>query len=101
YVHPDYYYNHENQDWKELYSHIDHCLESLRQTLICQADVSVYTLKWTPHSRFKPTVKVPQPHACVDWGRLHEWMKRRSARLEDMVPPDPSLYKNMKNKTDS
>jgi hypothetical protein len=109
YLYPDYYYNHEEQDWHELESHagmhpnttipcilltcfLDHCLESLRQTLMCQPDVSVYTLEWTPHSRVKPTVRVPQAHACVDWSALHEWMLERAGKLEDMVPPDPSLY---------
>lgn len=111
-MHPDYYYSHEEQDWKELESHAggsmkpvaqmarrkiliiatDHCLESLRQTLLCQPDVSVYTLEWTPHSRFKPTVRVPQPHTCVDWSKLHTWMLDRAAKLEDMVKLDPSLY---------
>ncbi|KAF2826766.1 hypothetical protein CC86DRAFT_416493 [Ophiobolus disseminans] len=96
YFYQDYYYSHEEQNWHELESHaVDHCLESLRQTLLCQADVSVYTLEWTPHSRFKPTVRVSQPHVCVDWPRLHDWMLKRAAKLEDMTPPDPSLYKDI------
>ena len=70
----------------------DHCLEGLRQALMCQADMSVYTLEWTSHSKVKPTVRVPQPHACVDWPGLHEWMKGRSARIEDLEPPPPELY---------
>lgn len=55
---------------------------------MCQADVSLYTLEWTPHSKVKPTVRVPQPHACVDWNKLHEWMKERAAITEDMVHPE-------------
>ncbi|KAK1777757.1 hypothetical protein QBC45DRAFT_329915 [Copromyces sp. CBS 386.78] len=98
YIHREYYYDHETQDWAELYSHVDHCLESLRQEILCNADVSVYTLKWTPHSRFKPTVKVPQPHACVDWEALHGWMKGRQARLEDMVGPPESLFEGKDSK---
>ncbi|KAK3399799.1 hypothetical protein B0T20DRAFT_406986 [Sordaria brevicollis] len=98
YLHPEYYYGHEQQDWDELYSHVDHCLESLRQEILCNADVNVYTLKWTPHSRFKPTVKVPQPHACVDWDALHGWMKGRQARLEDMVGPPESLFEGKESK---
>ncbi|KAI1630543.1 hypothetical protein F4809DRAFT_636470 [Biscogniauxia mediterranea] len=93
YIHPDYYYNHEDQDWDELYSHVDHCLESLRQEVMCSADVNIYTLQWTPHSRLKPTVRVPQPHACVNWGALHKWMNERAARLDDMEQPPKSLYK--------
>jgi len=92
YLHPEYYYDHEAQDWDELYSHVDHCLESLRQEVLCTADVNVYTLEWTKHSRFKPTVRVPQPHACVDWENVHDWMKSRAAGLDDMVGPPDSLY---------
>ncbi|KAK4189737.1 hypothetical protein QBC35DRAFT_449981 [Podospora australis] len=95
YLHPEYYYSHEKQDWKELYSHVDHCLESLRQELMCSADVNVYTLKWTRHSRFKPSVKVPQPHACVDWEALHGWMKGRASRFEDMIGPPDRLYEGL------
>jgi len=92
YVHPEYYYSHEDQDWSELYSHVDHCLESIRQELMCNADVNVYTLKWTRHSRFKPTVKVPQPHACVDWKGLHGWMIGRAAKLDDMIGPPEGMF---------
>ncbi|KAK0634752.1 hypothetical protein B0T17DRAFT_622765 [Bombardia bombarda] len=92
YIHPDYYYNHETQDWAELYSHVDHCPESLRQEILCSADANVYTPQWTAHSRVKPTVRVPRPHACVDWAALHGWMQGRAARLDDMVGPPYSLY---------
>lgn len=33
-------------------------------------------------------MRVPQAHMCVDWPKLHVWMRARAARLEDMVPPD-------------
>lgn len=72
--------------------HVDHCLESLRQSVMCSADVSVYTLEWTPHSKVKPAVRVPQPHACVDWEALHGWMEGRAASLADAVGPAESIY---------
>ena len=91
YFHPEYYYPGE-QAWDELFMHVDHCLESLRQVVMCSADVSVYTLQWTPHNRHKPGVKVPQPHACTDWEALHKWMLGRGASLSDAVGPPESLY---------
>ncbi len=94
YLHPEYYYQGE-QAWEELFSHADHCLESLRQTVMCSADVSVYALKWTPHSRYKPSVMVPQPHACVDWEALHLWMSGRAASLDDIVGPPEDLYEGI------
>ncbi|KAH6646655.1 hypothetical protein BKA67DRAFT_524403, partial [Truncatella angustata] len=92
FMHPEYYYGKEGQSWDELFMHADHCLESLRLAVMCQADVSVYTLKWTPHNRYKPAVKVPQPHACVDWRALHEWMAGRSASLDDVVGPPENMF---------
>lgn len=95
YFHPEYYYPGE-QAWDELFMHVDHCLESLRQVVMCSADVSVYTLQWTPHNRHKPAVKVPQPHACTDWEALHEWMLGRSASLSDAVGPPEILYDDVR-----
>lgn len=94
-MHPEYFYQ-GDQDWDELFYHADHCLESLRQAVMCSADVSVYTLKWTPHSRYKPSVEVPQPRACVDWEALHEWMSGRAASLDDVIGPPESLYEGVK-----
>lgn len=85
YLHPEYYYDHEEQDWAELYHHVDHCLEALRQQILCSADVNIYTLKWTSHSKTKPSIEIPQPHACVNWDVLHQWMLERAARYDDLV----------------
>jgi len=92
YMYPDYYYSQKEQDWPELESHADHCLESLRQIVLCHADTSVYTLEWTRHSRVKPTVRVPQQHACANWPELHGWMKGRAGQIDKMVPPPDELY---------
>lgn len=118
YLHPDYYYSAPGQNWEELESHAgkfvvyallflqasakdsdsnltpDHCLESLRQSLMCQPDLSVYTLEWTRHSRFKPAVRVPQPHTCMNFNRIHDWMEGRLATNDEMVPPDPAMYES-------
>lgn len=116
YFYADYYYS-QDDDWDDLEMHAgknnlyripmtgishadtwllfpDHCIESLRQTLMCSADVSLYTLEWTRHSRHshKPSVRVPQAHACVDWSKLHEWMMDRAALFEKMVPPPGELF---------
>ncbi|KAK4206825.1 hypothetical protein QBC37DRAFT_476789 [Rhypophila decipiens] len=84
YLHPEYYYN-DDEDMDELWLHLDHCLESLRQQLLCSADVNIYTLRWTPHSKTKPSIQIPQAHACVNWDHLHSWMLGRAAKYEDLV----------------
>ncbi|CAI6338766.1 unnamed protein product [Periconia digitata] len=93
-LNPDYYYS-TDHDWEYLYEHVDHCLESLRQTLMCQADLSIYTLRWTPHSSTKPGVHVPNPNVCVDWDGLHGWMKGRAASLEDVITLPEEIYEEL------
>ncbi|KAK0737598.1 hypothetical protein B0T21DRAFT_439502 [Apiosordaria backusii] len=77
-----------NETWADLTVHVDHCLESLRQLVLCNADTNVYTLHWTDHSRLKPSVKVPQQSVCVDWEGLHGWMKGRGVGFGEMVHPE-------------
>ncbi|KAH7325712.1 hypothetical protein B0I35DRAFT_508060 [Stachybotrys elegans] len=91
-MYPDYYYGSEEQDWDELAAHVDHCLETIRQALLCSADVNVFTLIWTSHSKTKPSTRVPQQHACVNWDVLQEWMLGRAASFDQMIGPDPRLY---------
>lgn len=91
YMYPDYYYSDNTTDWEEVHEHMDHCLESLRQELLCSADLNLWTFQWTPHSRVKPANHIPQQHACVDWDSLHSWMQNRAITWDDMVtPPDVS-----------
>jgi len=97
YLYKDYYFpDHDKVDWAEIWMHVDHCLESLRQEVLCNADTSVYALEWTPHSSLRPSVRVPQAHVCVDWDHLHEWMKERAATNDDMVRPPDSMFAEAK-----
>jgi hypothetical protein len=91
-MHPEYYYSDGKQDMAEIYDHVDHCLETLRQELMCSADSSIVALRWTSHNRDKPSVVIPQPRVCVDWNGLHDWMRRRAAKGTDMVRPSDNLY---------
>jgi Mycotoxin biosynthesis protein UstYa len=55
--------------------HIDHCIESIRQSLTCNADISATTYKWTKSKRIDPVMNVV--HKCRDFDRLQEWVKSR------------------------
>ena len=72
----------------KLFLHVDYCLESLRQEVMCFADVNVFTLKWTGHSHVKPMIT----HACVDCEALYNWMLDRAASLQDLEGSPESLY---------
>lgn len=90
-MYPDYYYSGNATDWEEVHEHMDHCLESLRQELLCSADLNLWTFQWTSHSRVKPANHVPQQHVCVDWDALHSWMQDRAISWDDMVDPPDGL----------
>ena len=66
------FYLHETQS--EPFGHIMHCLDSLRQDILCQADD-------TP--RFTGTIPsrsgVGQNRVCRDWDKLAAWAKRHTA----------------------
>ena len=76
----------DSKVWENLYMHVDHCLESLRQSAICSPDINIFTLAWEP-GRAKPNIEFPQAHACVDWKVLSAWTKRRAATYMDVVTP--------------
>lgn len=74
-LHKDYYDGHEghaalqdrgqNTVDEELFGfeHIGHCVDSIRQSLTCNADLSVLTWNWDEgEQRHRPKLTVP--HVC-------------------------------------
>lgn len=51
--------------------HIDHCIDSIRQSLMCNADTSLITYDWLKSNIMEPQLKTV--HMCRDFGRLREW----------------------------
>ncbi|KAI1266570.1 hypothetical protein F5Y18DRAFT_381936 [Xylariaceae sp. FL1019] len=59
----------------------DHCLDLIRQALMCRADTSLMTFHWEAGSR-EPMLKLESPeHDCVDWEDLMQ--KPESRRVSD------------------
>lgn len=61
-------------------SHVDHCMNVLRQVLECSGSVDMVTFNWVEGKKF------PQPDfnnnkVCRDFGKLREWT------MENMVTP--------------
>ena len=54
--------------------HFDHCIDYLRQGIMCASDISPVVWKWdteTNHSRAVSTVY----HTCRDFDKVNEWAK--------------------------
>jgi len=54
--------------------HSEHCLDILRQGIMCHGDTSLLTLKWAPWTKI-PLANFSAPHQCVDWERLDGWVR--------------------------
>ncbi|KAI9845205.1 MAG: hypothetical protein M1838_001823 [Thelocarpon superellum] len=52
--------------------HIDHCIDTIRQNLMCNADVSVLVWEWDESS--KRTKEIAQiAHTCRDRDKIRQW----------------------------
>ncbi|KAF7527335.1 hypothetical protein G7054_g10498 [Neopestalotiopsis clavispora] len=66
----------------DLRGHADHCIEDIRQSLMCHADLSVVTFDWRADKR-KPWPNFHLDQTCVDWNALDAWAAKRSFSIFD------------------
>ncbi|KAL5340873.1 hypothetical protein BJX70DRAFT_396256 [Aspergillus crustosus] len=60
-----------------FWAHLDHCSESLRQSLMCSSDVSTITWVWSDEvKRWQADGR--SVHTCRDFGKIQEWAFGRS-----------------------
>ncbi|PSR84222.1 hypothetical protein PHLCEN_2v5510 [Hermanssonia centrifuga] len=99
----DYYADPETGDIgnivkNELHGHLDHCVDMLRQALMCSADISPLVWQWSEKARIaKPASDVM--HTCRNFDNIVEWAKTNrikhhfdtTARIEDTVAPTGML----------
>lgn len=60
----------------------DHCIDSLRQYLMCRPDGGLLTFDWIPDLP-GPWANFEVEHQCVDWDVVHAWSKARSVDIYD------------------
>ncbi|WPH02707.1 Hypothetical protein R9X50_00557500 [Acrodontium crateriforme] len=69
----DYYDKHEGSfagaSEKIVHGHLEHCVEILRQTLMCHGDTSLLTYNWVK-GREMPYPNFNTLHVCKDWDAL-------------------------------
>lgn len=54
------------------YAKSDHCLEILRQGVMCRGDISLVTFSWDSAARL-PLADFSRPHECVNFEKLNRW----------------------------
>ncbi|KXG51447.1 uncharacterized protein PGRI_094590 [Penicillium griseofulvum] len=76
------YYN-DTMPWTP--THVDHCIDSIRQNLMCNADLSLMTFHWVDDD-MAPKPLFRRTHECANWENIQEWASKRSFN-----PDDPNL----------
>lgn len=56
----------------------------LRQSVMCQGDTQLLTMKWRTDGRV-PTANFTMPHKCVNWEGLEDWAASR--RISKLIDP--------------
>lgn len=70
---------------------LDHCVELLREAIMCRADTSLSTFEYV-QARAQPLTAVARGHhQCVDWDQLMQWVRKRAVPIFEpgvLVSPD-------------
>ncbi|KAJ7910447.1 hypothetical protein B0H13DRAFT_2661031 [Mycena leptocephala] len=95
-LHADYY----KDDAMEI-DHLDHCIDWIRQALMCAGDTSVVVWQWDPKQN-KTTFQGDVAHTCRNFDKLRDWGKSHrirthydtSVRIEDdiVIPVIPKQF---------
>ncbi|KAK1984741.1 hypothetical protein LZ30DRAFT_812672 [Colletotrichum cereale] len=73
-LYPEYQPMLSSQTGELIPMHIDHCIDELRQAVMCRADVTVLTSDWIDWHP-KPWLNFNVEHECVNWERIFRWSK--------------------------
>ncbi|PQE18761.1 tat pathway signal sequence protein [Rutstroemia sp. NJR-2017a WRK4] len=90
-IYKDYYLVNETEvelvEWK---AHIDHCIEMMRESIMCRADPSLSTFKWLHGDAQSLTAVAEGHHQCVNWQSLLAWVRSQSVPIfEDGILQAP------------
>ena len=82
-LHSEYYRPHNpgpnpgDQDELLGPDHVDHCIDAIRQSLMCSSDVSVLVWKW--NKKWQRSLEVGQiVHTCRRFDKIQAWAKERA-----------------------
>ncbi|KAF1955636.1 hypothetical protein CC80DRAFT_415111 [Byssothecium circinans] len=57
--------------------HLDHCLETLRISLMCTADLSLYNFRWHAADDDRPQPETHGRRKCANWESVDTWARTR------------------------
>lgn len=66
----------------------------LRTSIMCTADVSLYTFHWQDPKAAKPGAKSNAERKCVNWSGVEDWARSRAVEKDPwLVLPDGEVVK--------
>ena len=104
YMYPTYYFPDISEQEKiDNRFHNEHCIDMLRQSIMCHADIAPVTMRWG-HTQPVPLANFSSPHQCANWADINDWAKTRS--IENLTEPGYLMHpefgivypKNFENK---
>jgi hypothetical protein len=55
--------------------HLAHCLETLRQSVMCYSDITPYAFRWIDGNPMPHREWDRSPHVCRNFEKIHDWAK--------------------------
>ncbi|KAK0636388.1 hypothetical protein B0T17DRAFT_80527 [Bombardia bombarda] len=75
FAYSDYYALHGQKKNKD--EHIFHCIDHIREILMCHGDVAMHTYEWSP-TKSEPVMKPQATHVCRKWEPIAEYARTHS-----------------------
>lgn len=64
--------------------HLVHCVDVLRQAIMCHGDTNILTWDFEPGHMGKPVANGTVMHSCRNFDTIYEWTKERQVYFEEI-----------------
>ena len=90
-LYPAYYYPTENSEaeQKARVAHAGHCLEAIRQSVMCTPDLTPRSVRWEDEERENIAMNPSGKMQCLDWESLQRNIRGKSYDLDDLWEANP------------
>ncbi|KAI1119164.1 hypothetical protein F5Y14DRAFT_460479 [Nemania sp. NC0429] len=74
-----------------LRGHLDHCIETLRLTIMCYGNPSLVSFAWGGKDATKPLTQSNSRSVCVKWDTVDSWARSRAPRHYALAEEQPGF----------
>jgi hypothetical protein len=68
-------------------SPLDHCIEQIRQSLMCTPDLNIYSYHWVSYGD-RPEADLHTVHKrCINWDKFFQWSVDNAYHSEPLSKP--------------